>query len=87
MIKKSISNYMNLTTEMGTYVPVSSSLAGNTFSITGKYHIKMIDYWIGAEIDNPRRPAPDIEFHVGMHFHMEGKRKDINRFCRDWGLP
>jgi len=89
--KRTISDYMNLKTERGTFVPVGSPLAGKKFEIVSEYNIAIDYFWkSGADIDpasQPCKPLPNIEFILGMHFQLSGKRKDLKSFCEEYNLP
>jgi len=87
MINKTISDYMNMKTERGTFVPVGSPLRDKPFSVLDKYGLKIQSYYIHGEVDNPREPNPNIEFQTGMHFQINGRRKDIKSFCEDYSVP
>jgi len=88
MLNKTIEDYMNQKTEMLIFVPVGSPLAEKPFSILNEHNLTSECYYPnGAEIENPHKPSPITEFYVGMHFQIEGKRRDIKDFCEKYNLP
>ena len=90
-MKRTASEYMNMKTEYGTFVPVGSPLIGKPFSTVKDCGLTIDYFWkSGADIDpasQPYKPLPNIEFIVGMHFQLSGKRKKIKSFCEEYNLP